>query len=32
MSSSEEALQELLNYKKDIEKDLTVIYIIINIL
>jgi len=29
--SSSEALQELLNYKKDIEKDLEVIYIIINI-
>ena len=30
--SSSEALQELLNYKKDIEKDLEVIYNIINIL
>ena len=30
--SSSEALQELLNYKKDIEKELEGIYIIINIL
>jgi len=30
--SSSDVVQELLNYKKDIEKDLKVIYIIINIL
>jgi len=30
--SSSDVVQELLNYKKDIEKDFKVIYIIINIL